>query len=210
MVSDFLVAINYKCKQTVNQRYFDGIFKILHFSQGKLKKSFIYLPPTRKILSIMTIFGRPVLLFLCSMLSLYCGHMYFSQSFPGRVFSLSSSMAAQAGNFPVFSAFSPLLSRQYCDISSDYSAWNGKIACLRSQEKAGHRLRACLGRVAWFARERPRRRGRRAPPLSGAKVRTEHVRMRVVPRKGCLSSPWVDEGLFSFPPLPAAGRSTTS
>ena len=96
----------------------------------------------------MTIFGRPVLLFLCSMLSLYCGHMYFSQSFPGRVFSLSSPMAAQAGNFPVFSAFSPLLSRQYCDISSDYSAWNGKIACLRSQEKAGHRLKACLDRVA--------------------------------------------------------------
>lgn len=127
-------------------------------------------------MSIMTIFGRPVLLFLCSMLSLYCGHMYFSQSFPGRVFSLSSPMAAQAGNFPVFSAFSPLLSRQYCDISSDYSAWNGKIACLRSQEKAGHRLRACLGRVAWFARERPRRRGRRAPPLSGARVRAGKLR----------------------------------
>ena len=43
---------------------------------------------------------------------------------------------------------SPLPSPPFCDINDDYSALNGKIACLRSQERTGHRLKACLDRVA--------------------------------------------------------------
>ncbi len=40
------------------------------------------------------------------------------------------------------------------------NAKNGKIVSFRSSERGGHRLKAALERVAWFARERPARAGR--------------------------------------------------
>ena len=42
-----------------------------------------------------------------------------------------------------------------CDINSSQliNALNGKIACLRIQERGGHRLKVAPMRVAWFAQE---------------------------------------------------------
>ena len=60
-----------------------------------------------------------------------------------------------------------------CDInfSQLINALNGKIACLRVQERGGHRLKVAPMRVAWFAQERSVRAERfYPPPLSGGKV----------------------------------------
>jgi len=67
------------------------------------------------------------------------------------------------------------------------NAKNGKIVSFRSAERGGHRLKAALERVAWFAREQLWRHRRPRPPLSGQEC-AYITRMRVVPRKGCLSS----------------------
>ena len=67
------------------------------------------------------------------------------------------------------------------------NAKNGKIASFRLAERGGHRLKAALERVAWFAREQLWRHRRLRPPLSGHEC-AYVTRMRVVPRKGCLSS----------------------
>ena len=40
------------------------------------------------------------------------------------------------------------------------NAKSGKITCFRFSERGGHRLKAALKRVVWFARERPLRGGR--------------------------------------------------
>ena len=63
---------------------------------------------------------------------------------------LPATKSSADSTFAIFTLFCVfhLLSRKLCDISIDYSALNGKIACLRSQERTGHRLKACLDRVA--------------------------------------------------------------
>lgn len=59
------------------------------------------------------------------------------------IFSFGRNMRACMG-FPCFFPFPLLPLDCFCDISSDYSALNGKIACLQSPERAGRRLKACL------------------------------------------------------------------
>ena len=53
---------------------------------------------------------------------------------------------------------------QYKKICGIYTfstnAKSGKITCFRFSERGGHRLKAALKRVVWFARERPLRGGR--------------------------------------------------
>ena len=84
--------------------------------------------------------------------------------------------------------FSLLLFNLYCDIKVfSANAKNGKIACWHISERGGHRLKAALVCVAWFARERPVRAGRRALRY-GAKSVCCKAQMRVVPRKVGLSS----------------------
>ena len=81
-----------------------------------------------------------------------------------------------------------LLFNMFCGIKRvSANAKNGKIASFRLAERGGHRLKAALERVAWFAREQLWRHRRPRPPLSGHEC-AYSMRMRVVPRKGCLSS----------------------
>ena len=56
--------------------------------------------------------------------------------------------------FPRFLFLKLLQSGKIYVINTSISAMNRKIASFRSAERGGHRLKAALGRVAWFAWER--------------------------------------------------------
>ena len=66
-------------------------------------------------------------------------------------------------------------------------------------ERAGHRLKAGPERVAWFAWEPPRGKTRTEALRYRGKSARGNARMRVVPRKECLSSLVLGRGLFCYP-----------